>query len=405
LARNDKVVLRCALLKPSGYDVYDSRGNLVGSCSEKLPTGKGYFFTTTTGKMELLTDTHRLAPRESETLVPDDTVGNFFVYNENNNVLANDDNILFSDVQYYIEPWIKVEEDRRNLASDYVYADKDAAYVRLSEYTDRDGNKPNFNITWQFPESFTMIRAWGMLDDNARDIAYWNHRSDHLFELDKKATRYFYIDAIHNVRYNDNEISATIDIDGMGSFSIKKELIFGRAGAFGCEYTPVITISEPAGNYYVDTASEFEIYCLVYDRKGQLLPLDERAKCEFTWKYYGTAYKPKDDRDHLNYKDFIGNVIRGRITQPYPFVVEVTVSGAAEYDITVRKGILVSNSAQYMQTHDIVCPDRVEFRSDGQAPIYASNVFEVQKIITGSDTSEETGETYDYMNELIYPTW
>lgn len=405
LARNDKVILRCAILKPSGYDVYDSRGNLVGYCSEKLPTGKGYFFTTSEGKIELLTDTHRLEARESETLVPDDAIGNFFVYNENNNVLANDDNILFSDVQYFIEPWIKVEEDRRNVESDYVYADKDAAYVRLSEYTDRDGNKPNFSITWQFPESFTMIRAWGMLDDNARDIAYWNHRSDHLFNLDKKATRYFYIDAIHNVRYNDNEISATIDIAGMGSFSIKKELIFGRAGAFGCEYTPVITISEPAGNYYVDTASEFEIYCLVYDRKGQLLPLDERANCKFEWKYYGTAYKPKDDRDHLNYKDFIGNVIRGRITQPYPFVVEVTVSGAAEYDITVRKGILVSNNAQYMQTHDIVCPDRVEFKSDGQMPIYSSNVFEVQKIITGSGTSEETGETYDYMNELIYPTW
>lgn len=405
LARNDKVILRCAVLKPSGYDVYDSKGNLVGYSSEKLPTGKGYFFTTNEGKIELLTDTHRLEARESETLVPDDAIGNFFVYNENNNVLANDENVLFSDVQYFIEPWIKVEEDRRNVSSDYVYADKDAAYVRLSEYTDRDGNKPNFNITWQFPESFTMIRAWGMLDDNARDIAYWNHRSDHLFDLDKKATRYFYIDAIHNVRYNDNEISATIDIAGMGSFSIKKELIFGRAGAFGCEYTPVITISEPAGNYYVDTASEFEIYCLVYDRKGQLLPLDERANCEFTWKYYGTAYKPKDDRDHLNYKDFIGNVIRGRITQPYPFVVEVTVSGAAEYDITVRKGIMVSNNAQYMQTHDIVCPDRVEFRSDGQMPIYTSNVFEVQKIITGSGTSEETGETYDYMNELIYPTW
>ena len=405
LARNDKVILRCAVLKPSGYDVYDSRGNLVGYSSEKLPTGKGYFFTTSEGKIELLTDTHRLEARESETLVPDDAIGNFFVYNENNNVLANDDNVLFSDVQYFIEPWIKVEEDRRNVSSDYVYADKDAAYVRLSEYTDRDGNKPNFNITWQFPESFTMIRAWGMLDDNARDVAYWNHRSDHLFDLDKKATRYFYIDAIHNVRYNDNEISATIDIAGMGSFSIKKELIFGRAGAFGCEYTPVITISEPAGNYYVGTASEFEIYCLVYDRKGQLLPLDERANCEFTWKYYGTTYKPKDDRDHLNYKDFIGNVIRGRITQPYPFVVEVTVSGAAEYDITVRKGIMVSNNAQYMQTHDIVCPDRVEFRSDGQMPIYTSNVFEVQKIITGSGTSEETGETYDYMNELIYPTW
>lgn len=404
LARNDKVVLRCAVLKPSGYDVYDSRNNLVGYCSEKLPTGKGYFFTTSEGKIELLTDTHRLEARETETLVPDDAIGNFFVYNENNNILANDDNVLFSDVRYYIEPWIKVEEDRRDIPSDYVYADQDAAYVRLSEYTDRDGNKPYFSINWQFPESFTMIRTWGMLDDSARDIAYWNHRSDNLFELDKKATRYFYIDAIHNVRYNDNEISAVINIDGMGEFSIKKDLIFGRAGAFGCEYTPVITISEPAGNYYVDTASEFEIYCLVYNRQGQLLPLDERANCKFTWKYYGTAYKPKDDRDHLNYKDFIGNVIRGRINQPYPFVVEVTVSGAAEYDITVRRGILVSNNTEFMQKHDIVCPDRVEFRSDGQMPIYTSNVFEVQKIITGSNTSED-GVTYDYMNELIYPTW
>ena len=404
LARNDKVVLRCAVLKPSGYDVYDSRNNLVGYCSEKLPTGKGYFFTTSEGKIELLTDTHRLEARETETLVPDDAIGNFFVYNENNNILANDDNVLFSDVRYYIEPWIKVEEDRRDIPSDYIYADQDAAYVRLSEYTDRDGNKPYFSINWQFPESFTMIRTWGMLDDSARDIAYWNHRSDNLFELDKKATRYFYIDAIHNVRYNDNEISAVINIDGMGEFSIKKDLIFGRAGAFGCEYTPVITISEPAGNYYIDTASEFEIYCLVYNRQGQLLPLDERANCKFTWKYYGTAYKPKDDRDHLNYKDFIGNVIRGRINQPYPFVVEVTVSGAAEYDITVRRGILVSNNTEFMQKHDIVCPDRVEFRSDGQMPIYTSNVFEVQKIITGSNTSED-GVTYDYMNELIYPTW
>ena len=249
-----------------------------------------------------------------------------------------------------------------------------------------------------------MIRNWGLLDDNARDISYWNNRSDFAFERDIKATRYFYIDAIHNIRYSDNEINATINIEGMGEFNVKKELLFGRAGAFGCEYTPIISISQPAGNYYIDTATEFEMYCLVYDRKGRLLPEEERAKCKFQWSYYGTKYKPVDNREHQNYEGFIGNVIRGRIIRPHPFVVEVTVSGAAEYDITVRRGIMVSDNARFMQTHDIICPDRVEFRSDGQAPIYSSNIFEVQEIVNG-EIEFEDGTRYDYQNELIYPTW
>jgi hypothetical protein len=70
--------------------------------------------------------------------------------------------------------------------------------------------------------------------------------------------------------------------------------LFGRAGAFGCEYTPVIFISEPAGNYYVDTAAPFELYCLVYDRQGRLLPAADRAQCKFAWKYYGTVNKPNN---------------------------------------------------------------------------------------------------------------
>lgn len=397
LARNDRIILRCATLQPAGYDVFDQFGEKVGTSSENLKPGAGKYFKNLAGSMELLTELHVIKPNESETLVPDDAVGNFFVYNENNNVLANDDNVLFSDVQYYIEPWIRVDS---HIASDYVNTDE-STYVRLTEYTNADGIKPNFNITWQFPESFTMIRSWGLLNDEARDIAYWNNRSDQLFELDKKATRYFYIDAIHNVRYNDNEITAMIDIEGMGTFNIKKDLMFGRAGAFGCEFNPVLTISEPAGNFYVDTAGEFEIRCLVYDRTGGLMPLEDRAKCKFTWNYIGTNAKPKDDRDHLNYEGFVGNVIRGRITQPVPFVVEVTVSNAAEYDITIRRGIMVSNDTNFMQSHDIVVPSRIEFRSDGQAPIFASNVFEVQKIRGDVVGVNEV----DAQNELIYPEW
>ena len=331
---------------------------------------------------------------DTKYLQEDDSIGNFFVYNENNNVLTNDNNILFSDVRYYIEPWI----NDLNTDSDY------PIYRRLSEYTDIDGNYLNYHITWQFPESFTMIKSWGLLDNSAKDSQYWNNRSDFLFERDIATTRYFQIDPIHNVRYNDNTMSAIIDIEGMGTFQIKKDLIFGRAEAFGCEFTPVITINKPAGNFYVDTNSDFELQCLVYDRKGKLMSAEDRVNCQFLWKIYGTRYKPKDSFPHENYAGFFGNVFKGHITQPYPFIVEVTVTGAAEYDITVRRGIMVSNNTQFMQNYDIVCPNRVEFRSDGQAPIFASNPFEVQRIITDTLTSED-GEKIDCQNELIYPEW
>jgi hypothetical protein len=38
--------------------------------------------------------------------------------------------------------------------------------------------------------------------------------------------------------------------------------------ALGCEYTPVINIESPEGNYYIDTNSTYEISCSVYDRRG-----------------------------------------------------------------------------------------------------------------------------------------
>ena len=330
----------------------------------------------------------------STVLETDDTLGNFFVYNENNSVLTNADNIKFSDVQYFIEPWIKVSlYDPENPAE----TDDKYGYERLVDYRDPDTNNLlNFSIDWQFPDSmrYTMIKSWGTLDDTFRNETYWNGRTEEQFARDVYTTRYFQISPILDAQYGNNDIGAVIDIAGMGTFNVKKELIFGQACSFGCEYTPVITISSPTGNYYIDTNSEFEMYCLVYDRQGKLLDENLRGECTFEWKYYGTRYKPTDNRGHENYMGFVGNVIKGRILQPYPFVVEVTVSGAAAYDITVRRGILVSNDTEFMQTHDIMCPNRVEFRSDGQAPIYQSNAFEVAVI-------KEDGTE----NELIYPEW
>lgn len=336
LAKNDKIILRCALLG------------------------------------------------EDARLIDSDAIGDFYVYDENNNVLANDKNELFSNVRYYIEPWIKITTNTDTTHD---------GYQRLADYVDPDGNRPEFKITWQWPENFTMISSFGQLDETIKqESEFFNNCGTAQFELYKKATQWFYIKPTYNMRYANNDIIAEIYIEGYGTFTVRKTLQFGRAEAFGAEYVPVITIASPEGNYYIDTAADFEIQCLVYDRKGRIMAEADRPNCKFTWKYIGTTV-PADNRPHENYQNFQGNVIRGRIYTPIPFVVEVTVSGAAAYDLTVRRGVMVCNDATYMQSHDIQCPDRVEFKSDGQQPLWYSSPFEVQVI----NTTEQ--------NTLIYPEW
>ena len=177
------------------------------------------------------------------------------------------------------------------------------------------------------------------------------------------------------MRYNNNDIIAKIQRNGQ-TFTIKKSLSFGRAAALGCEYTPVINIDTPEGNYYIDTNSTYSISCLVYDRRGQLIEESARPQCTFEWKFYGGRNKPS--HYYLENRDgFAGNVITGRQSVCEPFVIEVTVHNAGDYPLTVRRGIMICNNSLFMHEHDVQCPDRIEFRSDGQSPKYYHNTFSI----------------------------
>jgi hypothetical protein len=61
----------------------------------------------------------RCAKLDEEGLHDDDAIGDFYVYDENNNILADDNNVLFSNVRYYIEPWIKVTTKTDNTHDGY----------------------------------------------------------------------------------------------------------------------------------------------------------------------------------------------------------------------------------------------------------------------------------------------
>lgn len=322
------------------------------------------------------------------TLVPDDALGNFFVYDENNNVLANDDNVLFSDVEYYMEVWAKssIGEDGKPL------------YTRLSDFieeVEEEGELVQkfapFTIDWKFPEFQTMIQSF---EEIQRSDAHFSQRTDEQFERDKITTRKFKIKRTYNIRYGDNDINAVMERNGQ-TFTMTKEMRFGQSGSLGCEFLPVIDIVSPTGNYYIDTNSTYQIKCTVYDRRGGLLAEEDRANCKFDWTAYGGASKPTVFTIG-NSDGFVGNVISGRQSTCEPFVIEVTVTGAADYPLTVRRGLMICNNSSFIQTHDVQCPDRVEFRSDGQAPKYYHNNFSIQTLIA----DEETGST-----KFIYPDW
>ena len=322
------------------------------------------------------------------TLVPDDALGNFFVYDENNNVLANDDNVLFSDVEYYMEVWAKssIGEDGKPL------------YTRLSDFieeVEEEGELVQkfapFTIDWKFPEFQTMIQSF---EEIQRSDAHFSQRTDEQFERDKITTRKFKIKRTYNIRYGDNDINAVMERNGQ-TFTMTKEMRFGQSGSLGCEFLPVIDIVSPTGNYYIDTNSTYQIKCTVYDRRGGLLAEEDRANCKFDWKAYGGISKPTYFTIG-NSDGFAGNVISGRQSTCEPFVIEVTVTGAADYPLTVRRGLMICNNSSFIQTHDVQCPDRVEFRSDGQAPKYYHNNFSVQTLIA----DEETGST-----KFVYPDW
>lgn len=312
-----------------------------------------------------------------KTLYVDDAIGNFYVYDENNNILANDDNELYSDVTYYLEIWAKTHTE-----------DGAETYVRLSDYSDDNGWYEPYSVEWQFPERETMISQFNFIN---RGEAYYPMRSDEQFERDFASTRSFRVSRTYNMRYADNTIIAVIQRAGQ-AITIKKTLYFGRAAALGCEYTPVIAIDSPEGNYYIDTNSTYEISCTVYDRRGQVIEAGMRPECSFEWKFYGTSNKPTYYYTE-NKNGFVGNVIKGRLFVCEPFVVEVTVSGAADYPLTVRRGVMVCNDSRFIQEHDIQCPDRIEFRSDGQSPKYFKNPFTVTTV------------GLDEKDKYLYPDW
>lgn len=307
------------------------------------------------------------------TLVEDDAIDTFYVYDENNRVLKNDNLEAYSSVDYYLQLYV-----RNNDLSQY---------VPLNVF--ENGQNTGTAIAWAFPQSMTMFNSYSKISINDPIAANLSPDSNEFKNLEA-ITMKFRIKSNLNVRYIDNTINAIVT-RGNREYYVHKEFQFGRAGSFGHEVTPVIKIINPADGYYLPIKTGyFELRCDLYARDGSIF---EASKATYTWKLIGGAQITEDITG--NGEMIIeGNTVRGVLQNNIPPVFEVTVRQAADYPITIRKGFLIGNNPEYMQQHMVLVPDRVEFKADGASPIYYTNPFEVQKI-----SIDES------LNEMKWPDW
>lgn len=309
----------------------------------------------------------------NRVLVEDDAITTFYVYDENNRVLKNDEQEVFSDIDYYLQIWV-----RNNDLGEYVP-------MQIEDGTGTTG----LSIAWAFPQSYTMFNSFEQITTN--DVGFTGYDPDsNEFKNLQKITVKFKIKSILNIRYIDNTISAIISRNGIDRY-IAKTFQFGRAGSFGDEVTPVIKIVNPKDGYYIPIQSGyFELRCDLYGRDGQLFEVSNPI---YEWKLIGSA-DITEDIEGNGEMVIDGNTVKGVLQNNIPPIFEVTVRNAADYPITIRKGFLIGNDPAYMQQHVFLVPDRIEFKSDGASPIYYTNNFEVQRI------SED-----DSKNHMEYPTW
>lgn len=336
------------------------------------------------------------------TAVEDGSLNAFYVYDENNNILVNDDNERFDDHEYYVQIQAR---------------DEDTSLYELLKVKDEMGQPTGSLISWAFPNSYSMIRSVLEVTDN--DARYFdiNPTAEPLrWENFHSATMKFTINPVLNNRYLDNTIGAVINRNGR-EYHIEKALQFGRAESLGHEFLPILEIIYPVGGTYLcnSGSAEFQIGCTVYHKDGT--PFETPQTLTFSWRQLGddsvkifnrgadylgdnvdgyligdfhhrdnvisqdqigTMNKELQTHYDEKYKKYHNNVVYGFIaSDSAPPIFEVTVHGAADYPLTVRKGFMICNNYIHKQSRDIMVPDRVEFKSDGATPVFYTNPFEV----------------------------
>lgn len=365
-------------------------------------------------------------------IVQDNSIGNFFVYDENNDIISDEHGVPYSDMPYYVQIWI-----RNNETGDYSPATLDP-------------DNGIEEVIWDPLGNLSMITEFTEPSDseleNTELTPLTGDMNDEQRRLLKLITRRFKINPKLVMSYTQNFIRATV-VRNNKLYSVQKELVFGQSGSMGSPYTIVLQQTKPENGEMIQN-SEFEITAHIFER-GVERP---NVRYNFQWIILSPTVITKrledaisgyiDEYDHeqqgkidgqkigewwhseLNYSDrggYVNNVISGYIRNDMPLIIKCICKHCADYDISTVAGYgLVNNNPIIFNNNlQVQCPDRVEYKSDGSAPIADMGDFFVKKKKVSAqnqraidcgylfqDKYDDENEDYDelYPDE-IYPEW
>ena len=317
-------------------------------------------------------------------LVEDNNIGSFLVYDENNNILKNDEQVYYSDIWYYIQVWM--------------YDHTNDKYLPL--IVGEDDAESGYSVTWSFPTSKTMIDTMSEID--LTDMKYMSElvpSSTNAFSQVQKITRKFQIKDFWEVKNNNNTISARVIRNGK-TYYLQQKLEFGQSGATGTPFTLRMNIIN-SDSYALIRNEFFYIETVVYGQDGKKW---ESSAFEFKYELLNdgpckifTNLSPHNvtasNWNQLSTDGYTNNAISGFLCTDKPPLFKVKVNlhdPQYDYEIEYIKGFMSVSNQNVINTYAIDCPNRVEYKSDGTTPIFDSSEFSVVELAT---------------DHYLYPEW
>lgn len=304
-------------------------------------------------------------------IVEDNQLRDFYVYDINGYAIKNENNRLYSDIDYYLQVWIRNNDTGEYLPMTY----------------DPDDGLVEVEFTW--PQGRTMIRDWSevALEDLSRaELApLLAGASEQYNQRIKDITRKFHINNLWEANKNNNTVSATVKRRGK-TYHPSIQFNFGSSSSMGTDYVLTVSQTAPGGSMLVKD-QQFTIEANV---KQKAAAKDPNSKYIFTWELLSPTVITQSGNENWsegqasswtvdNSNGFLGNVIQGYVRNDYPPIFKVTVRNAADYPISQTAGFRLAQNANIASKYVVnSCAERVEFKSDGAVPISYYGTFSVQ---------------------------
>lgn len=339
------------------------------------------------------------------TIIEDNSLGNFFVYDEQNVSIVNDDNIKWSNIWFYIQVWMRNNDT--------------GEYYPMPLVIDNYWEANNFEIEWQLPNiANSMLTNISQVTDRdlensvlAPTVA---SNTEQFNEAIRSCTRKFKIQDYWDLRKTDNTIAAVVKRKTK-TYRPQKEFMFGQSGTMGSQHTVVIYQDAPETPAMVMNEARFQVRATVYDPSGREVP---NKNYIFSWELLSPTMMTESQREPIpsdatyssqfakivsaaqdDGKGNSKNVLTGFIRNDNPLVLRVTVYNTGDewyhHGIMQTRAFKLVDDKPTNALYRINCLNKIEFRSDGKCPLTIGSTIETYRIAEG-DSENKT---------MWYPEW